>query len=743
MGVLRFVWRATLMAACLSGGAAAGADDAAKTGDQASWRLPEVRLSRPVAHPVIACTADELARLKAAWAAEGPAHDVLAARFARADQAIAAGLTFPPEGGQHNQWYQCDACQMALQTVDAHHHKCPKCGKVYSGFPYDNVLYGRTHSRNIHRMETAAWAWAVTGERRYAEFAAKVMLGYADRYLEYPMLHASVSDKSIDVAAQKHGRYKSAGHLWEQTLNEAMGMIPLATAYDLVYDSGALTDDEKRRVETRFIRAMAECIDVHKAGKSNWQTWHNAALLWAGAVLGDEAMTRAALARPKNGFAFQMNACVSPEGMWYENSWGYHYYTLSAMTHIAEGARRLGIDLYSHPLLRRMYTLAFDYLMSDGSLPRFGDAVQDSPNRPSVNEKAYAVYGDERILSTLPAEPTWDSILLGRDVSKTATLEPQPSKVIPGAGHAILRTNGPGKLTAAMTFGPYGGFHGHFDKLSFVLFGYGEELGVDPGRAKSQAYRLPIHRQWYKAGVGHNVVLVDGKGQKKADGRLLAFAANDSYAAVAAEAGPAFENVTHRRFLLLTPTYLLVVDRLNSKDDKEHTFDWVYHNRGGKATCDLPMADATLGDHPGYRYLKDVSGHSLGKAGNVAVTFPAEKVTTHLRAASLPYDQAFTVFTATGPFRSVEDRVPMTVVRCTGSDVWFAAVLEPCQAGQKPRVKNIEIDLGGRGIPVRVHRSDGGESVMFLGGDVSKFEVHSAGAGERWQLVLEAQNAAP
>ena len=42
------------------------------------------------------------------------------------------------------------------------------------------------------------------------------------------------------------------------------------------------------------------------------------------------------------------------------------------------------------------------------------------------------------------------------------------------------------------------------------MFCHGRELGVDPGRARSQAYRLPIHTGWYKATVGHNAVLVDG-----------------------------------------------------------------------------------------------------------------------------------------------------------------------------------------------------------------------------------------
>ena len=69
-----------------------------------------------------------------------------------------------------------------------------------------------------------------------------------------------------------------------------------------------------------------------------------------------------------------------------------------------------------------------------------------------------------------------------------------------GAGHALLFE---GDCSLALTFGPFGGFHGHFDKLSFVWFGKGRELGVDPGRARSQAYRLRIHREWYRATLSH------------------------------------------------------------------------------------------------------------------------------------------------------------------------------------------------------------------------------------------------
>jgi hypothetical protein len=69
-----------------------------------------------------------------------------------------------------------------------------------------------------------------------------------------------------------------------------------------------------------------------------------------------------------------------------------------------------------------------------------------------------------------------------------------------------------------------------------VLFGQGRELGVDPGRARSQAYRLPIHSRWYKATLSHNTVLVDRKSQAPAAGQLECFAANDRYGAVEAQA---------------------------------------------------------------------------------------------------------------------------------------------------------------------------------------------------------------
>lgn len=142
-------------------------------------------------HPVIACTPDELSRLRTAYHVKDKSRAPVLKIVKSAEKALMKPVIFPPRGGQHNQWYQCDTCQTALKTVDATHHQCPKCKHIYTGEPYDDVIFSRVHSDNLKRLHAAAWAYAVTGDLRFADFARQVLLGYADRYRQYPYHSAS------------------------------------------------------------------------------------------------------------------------------------------------------------------------------------------------------------------------------------------------------------------------------------------------------------------------------------------------------------------------------------------------------------------------------------------------------------------------------------------------------------------------------------------------------------------------
>ena len=128
-------------------------------------------------------------------------------------------------------------------------------------------------------------------------------------------------------------------------------------------------------------------------------------MLWGGAVLGDAAWVDRAIADPQNGFAYQMEVSVTEDGMWYENSWGYHFYTLRRWCRSPRAARRLGIDLWSHPALKKMFLLPFDYAMPDGSLPAVRRRRANPVSGASrLLEYAYHAYRDPAMLP-LPAGP--------------------------------------------------------------------------------------------------------------------------------------------------------------------------------------------------------------------------------------------------------------------------------------------------------------------------------------------------
>ncbi len=697
-------WRLCLsfglvLTALLTGAVAAG------TGSDLEITLPDA------GHPYLACTAGELDRLREARRGPEVMRDGVVSvptsvgieiGIKEAEGFIGEPIRFPPRGGQHNQWYQCDQCETSLQTIDETHHQCPKCKKVYSGHPYDDVIFSRQHGRNLQRMETAAWAYAISGREEFARYAARVLLGYADRYRTYPYHSASL--KTDDSWGEKAG-----GHLYEQTLTEASALATsIGPAYDLIYDSGVLSAEDHRKIAEGLLLPMLKTIDRNKAGKSNWQTWHNAAMMWGGALLRDPAWVRKALADPENGFYHQMDISVSREGMWYENSWGYHFYTLRALVIMAETARRLGIDLWGDERLKRMFTLPIEYTMADGMLPRFGDDVNSSVKSVgTLYEPAYHTYRDPRILAMLPGEPGFDGLLLGRPAGATADLPVLESRVFEDAGHAILRTSGPAGLTAAMTFGPYGGFHGHFDKLSFVFYGYGKELGVDPGRARSQAYRLPIHSNWYKATIGHNTVLVDGRSQAPATGRLTLFERADGYVSAGAACDAAYPGVKHERFLVMTETYLLALDRLHADEDRH--FDWLYHNRAVRAVCDVAAQTADRrADCPGSEYIQHIRQGTTDAMLRVVFEDPA--VATYLTLAA---GQGTTIMVGDGVGGSVTDRVPMVMIGREGRDANYAAVLEPVPPGGKPTVTGVQLGAEGGRLDVIVERGSSQDRIRI------------------------------
>lgn len=681
--------------------------------------------------PSIACSDGELKAVRRAFGGRRPWSGVVRRRvnqarllLQRARGVVHVDRLIPAGFGQHMQWYNCPSCEMYLETLSARHHRCPKCSVVYSGYPYDNVVYKIGHRNLALQIENCAWAFAITGDERFGECVGGLLAGYAGRYCRYPV-------HSNDMATPDSPVHPSGARLFEQTLSEAAWVIRICRAYDLSRVCESISDEHHEAIRG-LLNAVHITIASFPMGKSNWQTFHNAALACIGGVLGDPSLVELAIQDQDNGFYYQMANSVLPGGIWYEGSWDYHLYTLEGLTALAEAARRLDIDLYSSPELRAMYQAPLEFLLPDGTLPRLGDCSGGAiPS--SLFEAAYRYWRDESFLSILETGFCFDSVLYERDPQS-----PSPSRKVigsvwkPGAGYAVLRVDaGPSEGVVVFNAGSTDGdtlviaeseepfvprresrsSHAHFDRLSFIYYAGRREVVTDRGRAERQAYSLPIHRDWYRATLSHSTVVVDCTSQESSSGVMDFFQSCDELCVAIARTDDAYPGVRHQRALFLRGTFLLVVDSLESVDGGSRTFDMMLHSPCLAIEANQEWEATDRPDGQGYQYLEDVQGattddlvvcEAVTRTDRVAFTVNAERETE--------------IWTASGPGVSVMERIPLLGIRRSGRRATFVSVIEVVNLGESKRVQDVHISSDQDGFEVVLMMTNRTQEIYYWGG---------------------------
>ncbi|RZK67294.1 MAG: heparinase, partial [Pedobacter sp.] len=95
------------------------------------------------------------------------------------------------------------------------------------------------HKKNYSNMLSAATAYQISGQKKYADYVKNVLLNYASQYEKWPL----------------HPKRKSeddGGRIFWQSLNDFVWQIYTIQAYDLVYD-GLPAADRKTIEEKLFV----------------------------------------------------------------------------------------------------------------------------------------------------------------------------------------------------------------------------------------------------------------------------------------------------------------------------------------------------------------------------------------------------------------------------------------------------------------------------------------------------------
>jgi Heparinase II/III-like protein len=347
-------------------------------------------------------------------------------------------------------------------------------------------------------------------------------------------------------------------------------VVSYSDAYDVLAARNLLSEAEKDRI-ILMVREIGRELGW-TVGYSNFIV-HNAWGRWLGS-LGfvvsywpdiPEAASWRTLVEGRLPFLY---SGIDKDGGWWEKTIAYHIFTFDLVEEWFAAAKKLqGVDLFTRELNGRRLDMMLDWLVKmappGGEMPLFNDSQKLNLRREGAALRMAKTLGrgdffkalNLRQVQAAPSEPDTPQIVWRTPGFTSLLLEE--------SGYGIFR-NGwePDDFYGAVKFGEHGGGHGHYDKASIYVQAFGRPWLIDPGYGQRETYK-------------HNTVVVDGRDQSPATGKLLAWHHGGALDMIAVS-HRAYEDVIHRRAVFyVKPGTLLVADVLDPLDGRSHAYDWV------------------------------------------------------------------------------------------------------------------------------------------------------------------------
>lgn len=416
------------------------------------------------------------------------------------------------------------------------------------------------------RIETeimcSAYAYALTGNARYAQKIADFFRYFADPIDGYPARKRGCSQS-----------YVQEGHFFQH----------LALAYDIIYDAGALSEGDHAAIEAAF-RFYMEMLDgdIRSGHISNWIISEAQGALYCALAIQDMDLIKR-FAFGNGGLVEQFRHGVFNDGWWYECSVGYNIWVSSMMIHMARALAPFGYQLAyanfgvpynrqisasmlgspvqvrmgmynekwggntkNYACIKDMFDAPLPFLDSRGVL--FGIADSDEKTLSGVHfgstyDLAYTYYKDERYIPVIRRSES--DPIFGHpefDERKAEAYEEAPvggNAFADNIGIMMLRSAKPGRkpseqIQAVLRYGSHGYAHGHFDICQLLsVMRYGRSF-YNP-ECCWWGYAHFLYKFYVQCSLTKNMVVVDDKMQIPAESRRILFKSGDKMQAAGVE----------------------------------------------------------------------------------------------------------------------------------------------------------------------------------------------------------------
>ena len=658
-----------------------------------------------------------------------------------------------------------DVLTSARETLDAQMDQ-----EIVVPFPKDpgGGYTHEKHKSNATLIYNAGQIYKLSGEKKYAEFAGKMMMAYADVYPSWG-LHPAKKEQS-------------PGRMYWQNLNESMWLLNTSQSYAAIKDT--LTEDQREKIETDLLRNMADFLSdgsprtfnlIHNHG-----TWATAAVGLTGYAIGDDEYVQQALLgldkSGEGGFLKQMEKLFSPDGYYNEGPY-YQRFALMPFVIFAQEVQKNNPELKIFEkrdgiLKKAIYTtIQQNY---GGLFFPINDAIKDKgiATRELVHGVAiaYDLTGDKGLLSIGKAQGrfmlTPESRKLSEDI-QAGKAEPFDYKTMRlgdgedgtnGALDIIRASKDPNDLVLVAKNTSQGLGHGHFDKLGLLVFDSGYEILRDYAaarflniEAKYGGHYLPENNAFAKQTIAHNALVVDETshfGGSTAEGNKHApvlgpFLNSENLKVASAEISTAYDDVRMGRLLAMVKdpalTRPIIVDVMEGHAEQVHQYDLPFYYNGQLTDTNFDIKADTLirkplGTANGYQFLWKVGEAQAEDVSQVTWLLDSTFYTV-TTAVPENTEVIFAEIGATDPDFNLRREAAFILRTQTNNGVSFVSVIEPhgeynatqeFTIGSHSQVANVEHIENGADEFVQITLKSGKRIGLALADSEDPDEVHSA-----------------
>jgi hypothetical protein len=415
---------------------------------------------------------------------------------------------------------------------------------LLNSFTEEKAAEEMKKSFSVHygKVIEAAFAYVITGDRKFADLARRICKFLLDRpFLKPP------GGKPIDaeLCLSEYSREIAIAYDWIfDTLTDKDKKWILDTLIRKAVENPSkdfeFSDDKGARLLLRVVSTFStpESFDTFHAegSRNNWDANLSSALGVIGLLAGQSEWVKIA----ENSTKMYLEEMMDEDGCCKE---GFDYYNCVVDSLILLEAFKniLKKNLYTWNLLKTPNWVVNLLSPRWGGIVSFHDSGYSGydrkgkvPSNPdltywgspgvmfklaSEGRNVWAQWFGEQILEIMTAKKSqWDrqdavlSLIWYDPTVKPVAPRGPMYRFYRRSGWVVLR-NGWSKDGVLFVFrsGPPTGAHTHLDNNSFVLEAFEERLVIDTGYG---SYTDPNYVAWDKSTLSHNTLLVDGQGQK-------------------------------------------------------------------------------------------------------------------------------------------------------------------------------------------------------------------------------------